>query len=321
MDSYIDSERVQWEPDTYFQGKGEVYSQCPMDIAGTDRDPLYCNGRRFDIQSLPQPYRYVIPIPARAADYTVQLHFAELVYITSGQRIFDILINDQLVARQVDIVDAVGPNTAHVISFVTKVINDASAITVELIPLRESPIIAAIEVLERSNDGNTVESPSPTNAPVSSPAILINCGGNNFAEAIGGRIWSPDQYFIGGSPFTDGSAIVNNTLDQDLYQTERNGEFIYEIPVPTIGSYTVILHFVEFKWTQVGQRRFNIAVEDVMTFDNVDLVSLGQGRALQAITLESNVEVDDGFLSVQLSHSIPPIDTPKLSGIEILWIQ
>ena len=325
VEPYTDADGVRWEGDLYYGGKGVVYSSCPTDITGTVHDPLYCNGRFFDILSVPQPYQYVIPVP-RIGTYTVNLHFAELIYTTNGRRIFDVLINNELVANQVDIVDAVGPNSAYNISFTTaSTVTDTNTITIEFIPLRESPIIAAIEVLERRRD--TIESSSsPTLAPIvpSPAAILINCGGNNFIEAAAamnrGRRWSADQYFTGGNPFTNGTVTIHNTMHQDLYQTERNGEFVYNVPVPVVGNYTVRLHFVEFQWTKVGQRQFTIDMEQSVTLHNVDIVALGNGTAFQAVTLErNNIMVDDGFLTIQLSNAIPPIDTPKLSGIEILF--
>jgi hypothetical protein len=275
----------------------------------------------------------------------VVLHFAELVHSTPGRRVFDILINNELVAPQVDVVSAVGPNTAYSLSFTittsevvattpdmtTLSSSSPTNIVVEFIPLRDSPIIAAMEILER--DTITVSEPPTTTPIVSSTTpkfILINCGGNNFIEKAvnGGRIWGADQYFVGGNPYTETVGFMNNgvnetTLDYDLYQTERNGEFVYNIPVPSRGVYTVILHLLEFQYTERGQRQFTIDIEnDVQQrYDNVDIVALGNGTAFQPITLvSSNIVVVDGFITIQLSHSVPrSIGIPKLSGIEIQW--
>jgi hypothetical protein len=332
---YTDADGHIWEPDMYLDEKGDVYDQCPTEIRNTDNDSLYCNGRLYDILSIPQPYQYVIPVP-RTGTYTVVLHFAELIHSTAGRRIFNILINNELVARQVDVVSAVGPNTAYSMSFTITISSSSSSlpakIVLEFIPLRDSPMIAAMEIFERDTATDEEEAPTTTptvssNAPLQS--ILINCGGNNFIEKASRRIWGADQYFVGGNPYTETTiSFVNNgvnetTLDFDLYQTERNGEFVYNIPVPSRGVYTVILHLLEFQYTERGQRQFTIDIEnDVQQrYDNVDIVALGNGTAFQPITLvSSNIVVVDGFITIQLSHSVPrSIGIPKLSGIEIQW--
>ena len=310
-DMYVDPNGASWEADQYFDGKGVMYSQCPMEIASTDADALYCKERYYNIWATPQPYRYIVPVPRQGA-YSVKLHFAEIYYTTKGQRVFNVLVNGKVAAAQLDIFDQVGPNTALIIPFTTRV--SGTTVTIELIPLKQNPKICAIEVMEAIG---YVE--PPTTAPVAqSFSLLINCGGNSFIEAVGGRSWTADEYFIGGNPYTDGSNTIANSLDYNLYQTERYGEFQYEIPVPADGSYEVILHFAELYWNGIGERLFNIEIENTANFENVDIVALGKGEYLQAVTLESIISVADGFISIKLSNAVPRMDNPKLSGIEII---
>jgi Malectin domain len=58
------------------------------------------------------------------------------------------------------------------------------------------------------------------------------------------RTWAADQFFTGGIGFSDTSKEIANTLDDTIYQSERWGEFSYEIPVPT-GNYEIIAHLAE----------------------------------------------------------------------------
>jgi Malectin domain len=96
------------------------------------------------------------------------------------------------------------------------------------------------------------------------------------------RTWAADQYYTGGSTYSDFSKSILNTgtckglcrdafdmiglsipnkipypichcwtiprrvgsVDDPIYETERNGEVLYEIPVPP-GSYEIALHFAE----------------------------------------------------------------------------
>ena len=52
-----------------------------------------------------------------------------------------------------------------------------------------------------------------------------------------------DQFFTGGTVVTNAKAIAN-TQDDPIYQSERNGLFSYQIPVP-VGSYEVVVHLAE----------------------------------------------------------------------------
>jgi Malectin domain len=73
--------------------------------------------------------------------------------------------------------------------------------------------------------------------------IFINCGGPTFTDAQN-RVWTKDTYFSGGGTYSNYSVDIVNSVDDTIYQSERYGNFIYQIPVP-LGSYSVILHFAE----------------------------------------------------------------------------
>ena len=67
-----------------------------------------------------------------------------------------------------------------------------------------------------------------------------------FLENAGVRTWKADQYFTGGGNYTNGALLIDGTLDDKLYQSERNGDFQYTIPLP-LGEYEIILHFAEVR--------------------------------------------------------------------------
>jgi Malectin domain/IPT/TIG domain len=310
---YVDPSGITWEADKYFGNKGGVYSLCPLAIAGTAMDDLYCKERYFNIWEHSQPFQYNIPVP-RQAVYSVRMHFAEIVYKGVGQRVFEVWVNGRQIMAALDIFAEVGYAKSFILSVDAQVTGDK--VTIEFAPNKENPKISGIEVIEIPD-----YVPPPTLAPVTAPFnLLINCGGVGFVESSGVRQWVADQYFIGGSTYVDGSSDINGTLDDALYQSERNGEFKYEIPVPT-GSYEVVLHFAELYWNEAGKRWFDIQLEDNFIFTNVDLVALGGGKRYQAITLESVAIVSDGFLSLEIQDSKPKVDMPKLSGIEINFLQ
>jgi len=182
-------------------------------------------------------------------------------FTTPGSRVFDVKIETMPVINKLDIVDVAGYATAYSVSFTTSVIDGFA--TIELIGFVENPTISAIEVIEASG-------PPSTLAPTVDPGfqyVLINCGGGDYVETTGRvRLWQADQYFTGGNDYTDagdgiadtqndpvrsrhtfiltqsslltmtGSGIIPNS--SQLYNSERYGQFAYEIPVP-IASYEV----------------------------------------------------------------------------------
>ena len=162
--------------------------------------------------------------------------------------------------------------------------------------------------------------PLPTEMPTAAPTtfndILINVGGIDYTEIGGaGRTWVKDVYATGGKTYNNGDNDIIGTIEDTLYHSERYGPaFSYEIPVPT-ATYEVTLLFAEIYWTTTGQRTFNVNVEGESR-DNVDIVELA-GGALTAMTLEFAVVVQDGYLSINLSESVPKNELAKLSGIQV----
>ena len=85
--------------------------------------------------------------------YTVRMHFMELENVKPGERVFDIRMQDAIVARNVDIVKEAGaPHTAIVKEFTG--IKAGSTVSVEFIPRtsqhtkRTVPVLSAIELQE-----------------------------------------------------------------------------------------------------------------------------------------------------------------------------
>lgn len=73
--------------------------------------------------------------------------------------------------------------------------------------------------------------------------FFINCGGPTFSDSQR-RTWVADSYFTDGKTYSNSTIDVVNTVDDTIYQSERYGIFVYQIPIP-IGSYSVILHLAE----------------------------------------------------------------------------
>jgi hypothetical protein len=172
-----------------------------------------------------------------------------------------------------------------------------------------------------SSSVNTAPSsqPSASIAPsfTSFEPIRINSGGTSFTD-IQGRKWLTDKYFIGGS--TSGTIMSISGEDASLfpmYKTERWSPTLrYEIPVDAPGLYNVTIHLADIytKTQTKGTRVFDISINDVMVFPNIDIVDLVGGYA--PLVLSHVVEILDGQDAINIQFH-KGVENPKISGIEI----
>jgi len=197
-------------------------------------------------------------------------------------------------------------------------------------PPTDSKTRSPIEQTDRPTSGTVTITPSPVPPPVLPPVsppvelgdfetILINSGGEGYTDFLR-REWMADTYFVGGTLWSDRRFDIKRTQDDEIFHTERTGIFSYEIPVPA-GNYEVVIHMAELYWENEGSRKFNIAVEGNEVFTNVDIIKLGGGSPLQALTLETPQLVSDGYLSISFYDSTPKVDNPKVSGIEVKLVE
>jgi len=180
-------------------------------------------------------------------------------FTVSGRRVFDVWVQGAMAVNDLDLFATVGQNKAFIVDVTASA---DKAIEIRFESVKENPMISAIEILYQGSNPGPVPVPVPAPAPVPIPApvpvpspvaptptgtftdLLINCGGGAYKEAAGVRTWKADQYFTGGGTYTRGALAISNTQDDTVYQSERNGAFNYEIPVPS-GDYEIKLHFAE----------------------------------------------------------------------------
>jgi len=128
-------------------GKDSVYKDSY--IANTKTPAIY-RSNRYGVQGA--SLGTTTPLPN--GNYTVRLHFAELEYAVAGARRFDVLIEDSVVADDLDVVAEAGPQTAYILE-VPVTVNDG-VLNVELKRYDwdttnasvEEPMIAALEVIK-----------------------------------------------------------------------------------------------------------------------------------------------------------------------------
>jgi Malectin domain/Putative Ig domain/Secretion system C-terminal sorting domain len=146
----------------------------------------------------------------------------------------------------------------------------------------------------------------------------INSGGGSFQ--FNNTTWLSDQYYSGGGIYSKTSLAINNTTNDQLYQTERYGNFSYAIPVPATGIYYMDLHFAEIyhgvsNTAGVGARLFNVSVENnQFTLQNFDIFQQAGGAATAYDVRVENIQVSDGFLNISFTTVK---DNAKISGISV----
>jgi len=113
-----------------------------------------------------------------------------------------------------------------------------------------APTRAPVTIVQKTASPVTISTLAPIQSPTSSPikrpafeSIRINAGGGEYVDFQGNK-WKADQFFSGGYTYNSGSTPISDTLNDELYQSERYGAFEYQIPVDT-GEYEIILHFAE----------------------------------------------------------------------------
>jgi hypothetical protein len=89
--------------------------------------------------------------------------------------------------------------------------------------------------------------------------------------------------------------------------------------VKDIYEYDIKMHMVEIYYDAPGSHYFNFKVENHLftLFTGLDLVAIRVGRGI-ALSLDSIEVVIDGLLSIVLTNSVPQMDQPKKSAIEII---
>jgi chitodextrinase len=217
-DSYVDTASNNWAADTGFtSGSTQSY---PNEISGTDDDALYQTFRFDASPSTPLDYSFGVT----NGDYEVKLHFAETWdgITASGQRVFDVLLENQTVLNDFDVFAVAGPNNAHVETFQTTVSD--GQLTIGLRHVVQNPMICAIEVF--SLGGGPGTDTTPPTAPGSLATTNLKAGSLTLTWTAS----TDDTAVTGYRIFRDGVEIAT-TANLGIPQTglTPDTEYDYEV--------------------------------------------------------------------------------------------
>jgi cysteine-rich repeat protein len=153
---YIDPAGLLWrEGATFVTGGSSATSG--TGIRNTSADLLYQSRAYGDARSDAEPVTVDLPVEGEGL-YRLRLHFAEVVGTTrSGQRVFDVLVEEALTIPDVDVVAQVGsyrPLKRELLVYVTD-----QSLSLRLVPKAGRPMLSGIEV-ERA-DEEAAAAPEP----------------------------------------------------------------------------------------------------------------------------------------------------------------
>ena len=138
-----------------------------------------------------------------------------------------------------------------------------------------------------------------------------------------GHVWQGDRFFHGGDAFVAAGPLIHRTTDPLIYQTRREGDFSYDIPLKP-GCYELHLHFAEtiFGPGNVagggeGTRVFQVSVNGKPILSEFDVLSEAGGANIALERVFKDISPDgDGLLHIRFLPLLR--EKAILSGIEIL---
>ena len=221
---YVDSNGFTWLADTmYVRGSTATNSKT---ISNTN-DPTLFNSERWG------NFSYVFRVPAGI--YSVLLKFAETTFSSSGQRVFDVSINNVKVLDHFDIFAAAGgANTAIDRTFNNITPNDRGEIILNFGPAYvDAAKIDAIQIQPQATFTPTF-TPSPTFTPTQ---IIHNAPGKieceNYMNGANGTA------YYDTSPGNQFNQYRNDDVDIEICNDTNNGYDIGEVKATEWLNYLV----------------------------------------------------------------------------------
>jgi hypothetical protein len=140
--------------------------------------------------------------------------------------------------------------------------------------------------------------------------ILAGAVQGPFTDQLG-RVWQPDRYFTGGWVGSSPGHVVDGTRDSQMYQSFREGDFQYDIPLKP-GVYELHLHFAETVYGEhnpgggnEAMRLFRVDANEKLLFDYFDVISDAHGASIADERVFKDVSpASDGKLHLHFAHRV-----------------
>ncbi len=161
----------------------------------------------------------------------------------------------------------------------------------------------------------------PQGALADDVRILVGLTGHDWFDTSGLR-WSADRFYTGGTVSDRLNRHIYRTQDSRIYQTPREGDFRYDIPVAA-GLYEVRLHFAETffaepdPWTGWEYNRvFDVLVNGAPALQDFDVAADAQGLNTATVRVLRDIRpAADGRISLEFKSKL---NRALLNAIELL---
>jgi chitodextrinase/dienelactone hydrolase len=144
-------------------------------------------------------------------------------------------------------------------------------------------------------------------------SISINAGGPDSTGFVA------DTDFSGGSTYSNTSTIDTTLVSgvpQDVFQSERYGEFSYTVPGLASGkTYSVTLYFEESYLTAAGQRLFDVAINGTKVLTGFDIYSEAGGANKGVGKTFTATPDTSGHVTIQFTKGAT--ENPKVCGLTV----
>ncbi len=156
----------------------------------------------------------------------------------------------------------------------------------------------------------------PVLVPVAAPGsqevrLLAGLDGGRYTDRSG-RVWESDRYYHGGSVFDSGDRPIAGTREPRLYQTRREGDFSYDIPLAP-GVYELRLYFAETLYGDGNaggggetSRLFDISLNGKMTLHDFDVIGEVGPTAADIRVFKDVTPAADGKLHLRFEKNTNP---------------
>jgi hypothetical protein len=151
--------------------------------------------------------------------------------------------------------------------------------------------------------------PAPV-APGSEIRIIAGSTGAPYTDQFG-QTWLPDRYFTGGYVNTYAGHAVDGTHDAQIFQTTREGDFQYDIPLNP-GVYELRLHFAELLYGERNaagggetSRIFHADANGKRILTDFDVIADAAGASLADERVFRDISpAADGQLHLRFTHMV-----------------
>jgi hypothetical protein len=224
-----------WCMDSFFCDGISALSSLNLPIASTLDDELYLSERTSN-DAMGSRFKYRLPV--EDGDYRLELHFAEYSAANPGERVFDVLLEGNLILDDYDIVQSVGTLSTDVRSFDVEILD--GCIELEFIGSSGQPKLSGIEVLRLPDDSFGVYCQGALNSV--GPGGRLTFVGSTSLAAGGIRLLAtglppskPARFVLGpaqgSQPFGAGTlCLAGAFVFSPLFSIGLNGELEVELP-------------------------------------------------------------------------------------------